>query len=170
MAIKLSANYSKKLGLPQYSSHSFSASVEVELTDISQVEAEVQKLYALLQQSVDQEIQHTGFVPQVNGHSTNGNGNGHQYRQNSNGSNGHPKPKTSDRWNCTEGQKGFILRIISDHKLDKQDVEDLALQLFQIGVKQLNKMQASQLIEELLAKVGKQGGRGRWSQPQQNAA
>jgi len=42
MAIKLSANYSKKLGLPNYSSHSFSASVEVELTDISQVEQEVQ--------------------------------------------------------------------------------------------------------------------------------
>jgi hypothetical protein len=57
MAIKLSANYSKKLGLPEYSSHSFSASVEVELTDITQVEAECQKLYGLLQHSVDQEIQ-----------------------------------------------------------------------------------------------------------------
>ena len=44
MAIKLSANYSKKLGLPQDSSHSFSASFEVELSDITQVEAEVQKL------------------------------------------------------------------------------------------------------------------------------
>ena len=38
MAVKLSANYSKKLGLPAYSSHSFSASVEIELTDLSQVE------------------------------------------------------------------------------------------------------------------------------------
>ncbi len=28
MAIKLSANYSKKLGLPQYSSHSFSAAAQ----------------------------------------------------------------------------------------------------------------------------------------------
>ena len=65
MAIKLSANYSKKLGLPQYTSHSFSASVEVELSDITQVEAEVQKLYQLLQHSVDQEIQHPGFVPKV---------------------------------------------------------------------------------------------------------
>jgi hypothetical protein len=64
MAIKLSANYSKKLGLPQYSSHSFSASVEVELTDITQVEQEIQKLYELLQHSVDQEIQNVGFVPQ----------------------------------------------------------------------------------------------------------
>jgi hypothetical protein len=54
MAIKLSAHYSKKLGLPQYSSHSFSASFEVKLSDITQVEAEVQKHYYLLQQSIDQ--------------------------------------------------------------------------------------------------------------------
>ena len=62
MAIKLSANYSKKLGLPQYSSYSFSASVEVELSDITQVEAEVQKLYQQMQQSVDLEILQTGYV------------------------------------------------------------------------------------------------------------
>jgi hypothetical protein len=74
MAIKLSANYSKKLGLPQYSSHSFSASVEVELTDITQAEAEVQKLYELLQHSVDQEIQHPGFIPGSNGNSNGSSG------------------------------------------------------------------------------------------------
>jgi hypothetical protein len=45
MAIKPSANYSKKIGLPQFSSHSFSASVEIELTDITQAEAEIQKRY-----------------------------------------------------------------------------------------------------------------------------
>ena len=73
--VKLSANYSKKLGLPAYSSHSFSASVEIELTDLWQVETESAKLYALLQQSVDREIQQVGFVPdpaqygsQRNGH------------------------------------------------------------------------------------------------------
>jgi hypothetical protein len=72
MAIKLSANYSKKLGLPEYSSHSFSASVEVELTDITQVESECQKLYELLQHSVDQEIQQVGFVPNPGYGSNNG--------------------------------------------------------------------------------------------------
>lgn len=174
MAIKLSANYSKKLGLPQYSSHSFSASVEVELTDITQVEAEVQKLYALLQQSVDQEIQHAGFIPGSNG-SSNGraqpqpNGNGRSYPlpgngRSSHGSNGHSQPRAAgDAWNCTDGQRGFILRIVSDHKMEKQEVEDLAEQLFGTGVKQLNKMQASQLIDDLLVKVGKPATRQtRW--------
>ena len=158
MAIKLSANYSKKLGLPKYSSHSFSASVEVELTDISQVESEVQKLYQLLQQSVDQEIQHPGFVPESNGQQRNGNG--HQQRRQSNG----------DHWNCTEGQRGFILRIVNENNLDKQHVEDLSQQLFQIGVKDLNKMQASQLIEELLAKAGKPSSQNRWRRPQHQTA
>ena len=164
MAIKLSANYSKKLGLPQYSSHSFSASVEVELTDITQVETEVQKLYALLQQSVDQEIQHAGFIP-----GSNGNGNGHhngrsQSRSNGNGTRGGYTPHpAAERWNCTDGQRGFILRIISDHKIDKQEVEDLSQQLFGVGVKQLNKMQASQLIDDLLVRAGKPATRQtRW--------
>jgi hypothetical protein len=165
MAIKLSANYSKKLGLPQYSSHSFSASVEVELTDISQVETEIQKLYELLQHSVDQEIQQTGFVPQT----TNGNGNGHANGNNGrtyqlqSRQNGHQQPKAvGDAWNCTDGQRGFILRIISDNKMEKQEAEDLSQQLFGIGVKQLNKMQASQLIEDLLIKAGKPARQNRW--------
>ena len=166
MAIKLTANYSKKLGLPQYSSHSFSVSVDVELTDISQVETECQKLYELLQHSVDQEIQHTGFVPQANGHPQ---ANGRSYPINGNGrhqTNGHPKPQAvGDSWNCTDGQRGFILRIISDNKMDKQEAEDLSLQLFGIGVKQLNKMQASQLIEDLLVKAGKPARQNRWQQP-----
>ena len=177
MAIKLSANYSKKLGLPQYSSHSFSASVEVELSDITQVEAEVQKLYALLQQSVDQEIQHPGFVPEANNRpQSNGNGqhpqnNGRTYqingngRQHSNGQHQQAKP-VGDAWNCTDGQKGFILRIVNENpSITKQVAEDLSQQLFGIGVKQLNKMQASQLIEDLLVKAGKPAPRQtRWQQ------
>ena len=180
MAIKLSANYSKKLGLPQYSSHSFSSSVEVELSDITQVEAEVQKLYALLQHSVDQEIQHPGFVPEANDRSQS-NGNGHQqqngrtYQLNGSGrqlSNGqHQQPKAvGDAWNCTDGQKGFILRIVNENaSITKQVAEDLSQQLFGIGVKQLNKMQASQLIEDLLVKAGKPAPRQtRWQQQPTN--
>ena len=182
MAIKLSANYSKKLGLPNFSSHSFSASVEVELSDLSQAEAEVQKLYQLLQHSVDQEIQNPGFVPQTsaNGNgNTNGHGNGriypvngnHNGRAPANGSgNNHAHPRAAaDLWNCTEGQRGFILRILNENQIPKQEAEDLAVQLFGIGVKQLNKMQASQLIEELLVKAGKPPRQTRW-QPQHPSA
>ena len=179
MAIKLSANYSKKLGLPQYSSHSFSASVEVELTDITQVEAEIQKLYALLQQSVDHEIQNVGFIPEANSRPQS-NGNGHQQQQNgrtyqingngrqhSNGQNQQPKA-AGEQWNCTPGQRGFILRIVNENpSITKQVAEDLSMQLFGLGVKALNKMQASQLIEDLLVRAGKPAPRQtRWQQHQ----
>ena len=159
MAIKLSANYSKKLGLPQYSSHSFSASVEVELTDITQVENEVQKLYELLQHSVDQEIQSPGYVPGANGTPT------HNPSADSNGRhhNGTSQSKPAwDKWNCTEGQRGFILRIVNENNLSKQEAEDLSQQLFGMGVKQINKMQASQLIEDLLVRAGKPARQNRW--------
>jgi hypothetical protein len=165
MAVKLSANYSKKLGLPAYSSHSFSVSLEVELTDLSQVEAECQKLYALLQQSVDREIQAVGFIPEPTygmNDAGNGHGNGHAHPSNGHGHRPSRSNGGGDRWNCTEGQRGFILRILNENQLSKQDTEDLANQLFGTGVRQLNKMQASQLIEELLLKAGKPPRQNRW--------
>jgi hypothetical protein len=164
MAIKLSANYSKKLGLPQYSSHSFSASVEVELTDITQVQAEVQQLYALLQHAVDQEIQHPGFVPQAADHN-NGQSNGNGP---TNG-NGRIYQLKNERWNCTVGQQSFIQRILHDNKLDKDEAENLSQMLFHTGVKQLNKMQASQLIEDLLVKAGKPARQNRWQSQHQSS-
>lgn len=63
MALKLIANYSKRLGLPGYSSHQFSVCVETEITSIDDVAGESSRLYQTLQQSVDEEIQRTGFVP-----------------------------------------------------------------------------------------------------------
>ena len=63
MAIKLVANYSKRLGLPGYSSHQFSVSVETELRDLAEADTEMSNLYHQLQRNVDVQIQQTGFVP-----------------------------------------------------------------------------------------------------------
>src|SRR6478752_8704867 len=63
MAIKLIANYSKRLGLPGYSSHQFCVSVETELVTTDDVAAESARLYQRLQSSVDEQILNTGFVP-----------------------------------------------------------------------------------------------------------
>jgi hypothetical protein len=49
MAIKLSAAYSKKAGLPGYSSHSFSVSIETELQNLDNVREESARLYESLQ-------------------------------------------------------------------------------------------------------------------------
>jgi hypothetical protein len=167
MAITLEANYAKKLGLPNYSSHQYCVTIRTELTDLSQVEAESARLYQLLQSAVDQEIQNVGFMPDATTYGMN-NGNGSRAngaatngaRSNGNGVSGQrPARRQHEQWKCTEGQRGFILRLVSDNKLDKNEVEQLSQQLFGIGVTECDKMQASQLIEQLLEKTGKGNGR-----------
>ena len=109
MAIVLEANYSKKLGLPGYSSHQYSLTVRTELSDLTQVAVESARLHTALQESVDREIQKIGFVPETNPAPARGNGNGHH-----------------DHWNCSPKQKDLILKITDEHKLDKNAVEQLA--------------------------------------------
>lgn len=146
--ITLEANYSKKIGLPQYSSHQFSITLKSELTDVSQAAQESARLYEILQQSVDSNIRQVGFLP---GEVVikNGNGNGQI-----NG-NGHSHQPAEDPWKCSPAQKDLILKITDENKLDKAKVDQLAQDRFGKGVKALNKLEASGLIEELLEQCGK---------------
>ena len=150
--ITLEANYSKKIGLPGYSSHQFSVTLKSELADASQAEQESARLYDVLQNSVDSNIQQIGYLP-----GTNSNGNGHT-NGNGNG-NGHHKPQ-DDKWACSDKQRDLILKITDENKLDKAKVDQLAQDRFGKGVKALNKLEASGLIEELLEQTGQSKPRG----------
>jgi hypothetical protein len=158
MAVILQMTYSKKLGLPNFSSHSCSVSLQVEIADISQVTGEAKRLYALMQDSVDREIQGVGYLPDPTAYGMlpsesgrnvggqNGNGN---HRGSSNGDcNG------NGAWNCSDKQRELIEKIVREKDLDKHQVEALAHELFDKGVKQLNRLQASGLIDELLERYG----------------
>lgn len=152
--ITLEANYAKKVGLPGYSSHQFSITLKSEIADVSKVEQESARLYDVLQNSVDSNIQQVGYLPTEtktngNGH-TNGNGNGHRQ----------VKPAAEEPWNCSDKQRDLILKITTEHKLDKNNVDQLAQDRFGKGVKQLNKLEASGLIEELLEQTGQSKPRG----------
>ena len=147
--IVLEANYSKKLGLPGYSSHQYSLTLRAEISDVSQVSAKSQELHQLMQSCVDREIQETGFLPGEVVPTRNGNGNGH-----SNGNGNQRQIRPDDAWNCSDKQRDLILKITDEHKLDKTQVDQLAQDRFGNGVKQLNKLQASGLIEELLEQTG----------------
>ena len=190
----LECNYSKKLGLPGYSSHQFSITLRTELGDLGQVQAESARLYRLLQEGVDTSIRQIGYLPSVNGNgngngsgsnvSTGGNGNGHSPNpSNSNGNsnghspfpvrqanghgngnntgNGHPRPVESGGWQCSPRQQELIQKIVEEHRMDRNDVEGLAQERFGKGVKALNKLEASGLIEELLEMTGQSRGTGR---------
>jgi len=143
MAIKLIGNYAKRLGLPGYSSHQFSVSVETELTDSGDIQGEAARIYHLLQDAVDREIQTVGFVPGDEYGLSNGSAHsGPSPNGNGNGSNGH--------WSCSDKQKELILKLVTEHDLDRDVVEEIALDRFGSGVKALNKLQASGLIGELI--------------------
>ena len=71
--VKLSANISKKLPIPglEYSSQSFGASMEIEVSDADKpdaIQARIQELYGLLSNSIDAQITGAPNVPTHNGH------------------------------------------------------------------------------------------------------
>ncbi|MEN9575303.1 MAG: hypothetical protein RL514_3158 [Verrucomicrobiota bacterium] len=180
MSVIIEANYSKKIGLPGYSSHQYMLTLRAELTDLTQVSAESQRLHGLLQASVDRELQQPGWLPPANGvrghaptngnghsngngndhHPTNGNGNGNGHHPTNGSGNGNGHSST-DRWHCSPKQQALILRIVDEHRLDKNDIEQLAQERFGKGVKQLNTLDASGLIEELFEKYPRPRGNGR---------
>ena len=153
MAVKLVANYSKRLGLPGYSSHQFSVTVESELYNTDNVSAEATRLYKTLQMAVDKEIQSTGFVPdEAYGIS--------------------PITPTAPKlvvarcdeperpWRASDKQRELILKLVHDSAVDIGTVEELALEMFDTAdLPSLNKIQASGLIDELLTRYDKKNRR-----------
>ncbi len=111
MAITFAANFSKKLDLPNCSSHQYSVAVKTELTDIKEVELESARRYARLQSCVDRDIQEQGYLPQLELRPANNHHRDHGHHNGSNGSNGNH----SDTWNCSEKQPSLILKIIQDN-------------------------------------------------------
>ena len=146
MAIVLQATYAKKIGLPQYSSHQFTVALQSEITELAQLPAESKRLHQLLQSAVDQAIQEPGWLP-----------------------GGSPAPATPEpareAWACSERQRELILRIVEENQLDRMQVDTLARQRFGVGVRELNRLQASGLIDELLegqrTTQGRRRGRSR---------
>lgn len=150
MAIKLTATYSKRLGLPGYSSHQYSVTVETELVATSDIPAESAHLYQLLQSDVDRRMLHTGFVPPCD------------YGMNPAADGAccvdHEDTVTTipsaDGWKCSGKQKELILKLVGEYHLVKKEVDHLACQRFGKGVRQLNKQEASGLIDELIETHG----------------
>ena len=144
MAVKLIANYSKRLGLPGYSSHQFSVSVETELNTTDDIAHEAERLYNNLQSSVDAQIQNPGFIAP------------HDYGMDTPAQQVNtPAPSNvlpiaqHGGWQCSPKQQELILKLIEENNLDKNDIEQLALQRFRKSVPQLNTLEASGLIDTI---------------------
>ena len=150
MAIVLEANYSKKLGLPNYSSHQYSVTVRTEVSDLSKIEAASTHLYQQLQEAVDRDIQNPGFLP----------GNEQSdvvpFNRGGAGAPAHNYANPASSWNCSEKQQGLIEKLMAEHKIPFTELDELSHHRFNCGLKQLNKMSASGLIDELFDTYRKQ--------------
>jgi hypothetical protein len=152
MAIKLIANYSKKVGLPGYSSHQFSIEIETELVTTDDVAAESARIYEMLQKNVDEQIRQTGFVPPTDY----GMEEAPAPPANNGRTNGAQRPAASTAWKCTDKQRELIENLVAEHHIEKSEVEGLAVERFGKGVRLLNKVEASGLIDELIDTHGGQ--------------
>ena len=137
MALILEAYYSKKIGLPSYSSHQFSLALKVELIDSAALQTETTRLYTVLQEAVDRSLQQVGWLPEVK----NANGNGCL--------SGLGSKRNGEHWSCSDRQKDLIKRIITDHRLTQNDIDQLAMDRFGKSLTLLSKPEASNLIDEL---------------------
>lgn len=144
MAVNIELTYGKKLGLPGFSSHQFAVSIRAEVARLEDVPGEVERVYQILQASVDGQIVNTGFVP----------GQEQSAPAPKNDANADSKP-----WRCSDKQRALIVKIVEEGKLDRVEVEQLAVTRFGHGVALLNKLEASGLIDELLVKTGRPSGR-----------
>jgi len=158
MAVKLVSNYAKRLGLPGYSSHQFSVSVETELSDLERAPAEIAKLYQTLQQAVDREIQRTGFVPDDDY--------GAKLPSSSSSSQSTQFPtavvspdnfqatqqsgSSDDQWACSLKQRQLITDLAAELNLSDNELVERAKSFSGQPLEKMNKLSASNLISSLL--------------------
>ena len=161
MAIKLIANYSKRLGLPGYSSHQFEVSIETEITHTSELASETERLYGSLQAAVDARIQQVGFVPNehygtqatqrpVPGASCSQTTPASFVRQTPPAGAPETSIATVPAWKCSEKQQSLILELAGKAGLDDTALNELSARRFNKSITMLNRMEASGLIDELM--------------------
>jgi hypothetical protein len=148
--IQIEASYSKKLGLPNFSSHSFMISVRAEVSNLRKLQTESKRLYALLQSSVDEQVKEVGFMPDANRY-----GMILDTADPANGSIVKPTPNKAESapshaWRCSEKQRAFIEKIAKREQFAPSELDGIAQTVCQLPVRQLGKRQASLLIGELL--------------------
>ena len=150
--IQIEASYSKKLGLPNFSSHSFMVTVRAEVSSLRRLETESTRLYRLLQSSVDKQVQQVGFLPDATSY-----GMLNDAQPPVNGAAVSPAPAPAGAhgaWRCSDKQRKLIETTAKRMQLSADDLDGVSQHLCHLPARQLDKRQASQLIGELFAMDG----------------
>ena len=152
MSVILEVNYAKKIGLPGFSSHQYSVNIRTELGDLSQLEKTNAELYARLQAAVDTQIVKAGHLPGETAPTSRPPASSVPAAAASTSS---PAGRlaaapTGDAWQCSPKQRDLIEKIVRESQLDIANIETLSQERFHTGLRKLNKLQASSLIDELI--------------------
>ena len=139
MAIILKATYSTGGTQAGLSDHRFSLSVRTKVADLTQVQTECARLYAVLQASVHNALQNHGSLP------LNLNGHGERRRM----IRSLRRDQNRSTWTCSRKQRKLLRRFIAKCHLDWSFIERAAQERFGKSVRALNQSQASELIRVL---------------------
>lgn len=155
MSIQINFSYVKKLSLPHFGSHSFMVTASAEVSSLRRLGTEAKRVYAVLQNSVDEQLKAVGFLPDATkyGMLTNG-----ETTQNGTSQNGHRSPaapaSAADVTQPSDKQRALIEKVAKREKLMAVDLNGMAQTLFQRPLDQLDRKQTSAFITELLLLAG----------------
>ncbi len=139
MATVLKATYTTGLTQAGLSDHRFSLSLRTKVADLTQVETECARLYAVLQASMENVLQNHGSLPlNLNGHG--------ERRHIIRSLRGDQNRST---WACSRKQRKLLRRFIAKCNLDWSFIERAAQERFAKPVQALNQSQARELIRVL---------------------
>lgn len=155
MSIQIQATYAKKLGLPNYSSHSFMVSVSAEVSSLRRLETEAKRVYALLQSSVDEQLKAVGFVPDTTKYGMLVEGEGAQNGASANGQyTSAASVSATDAAHASDKQKALIEKVAKREKFTAEDLDGIAKRMFGSCLAELDRKQTSSFITELLMIAG----------------
>ena len=139
MATVLKATYTTGLTQAGLSDHRFSLSLRTKVADLTQVETECARLYAVLQASMENVLQNHGSLPlNLNGH-----GERHHIIRSLRGD------QNRSTWACSRKQRKLLRRFSAKCNLDWSFIERAAQERFAKPVQALNQSQARELIRVL---------------------
>jgi len=153
MAVIIESSYGKTIGLPGYSSHKFCLSLKTEVADLSQVAKEAERVYAILQTAVDTEMSKPGWVPNGDSKPTQAAAPSHALANGGGGTstgNGTHPASPAMPWCCSPKQRLLIEELAQRNNVDIAVFFDLSKKRYGKELAQLNKLEASGLIDELL--------------------
>ncbi|MEZ0257648.1 MAG: hypothetical protein ACAI37_20360 [Chthoniobacter sp.] len=141
MSTIIEVRYAKRIGLPGYSAHEYAVTLRAEVSDVALADTESARLYRILQDAVDRELQTPGYVPADEQAGEIRGVNGHTAEPTDAGANG---------WLCSGRQRELILTIAEERQMRLAEVELLAQERFGKELRQLTRRQASNIISRLM--------------------